>query len=64
MVASLISMTLALGVGMIAPKVSIDAEKIVLLYYWTKEPLKLDPSIPFEPAPGQRCAGRNFQGMT
>ena len=33
MVASLISMTLALGVGMIAPKVSIDAEKIVLLYY-------------------------------
>jgi len=27
-----------------------------------QEPLKLDPSIPFEPAPGQRCAGRNFQG--
>merc|ERR1719397_1618348 len=23
---------------------------------------ELDPNIPFEPAPGQRCAGRNYDG--
>jgi len=28
----------------------------------TSEPKELDPNIPFEPKPGQRCSGRNYQG--